>query len=175
LALDVDPSTVAGRCLRHVPAGANPARRPEPPDDNRWQRGHVVDALYLADSEACVWAEWYRHLAERALPPQVALPRDLWRYDIASIEVADLTSAARLARVDLPLPQPGRRGWAAFQAVGEQLRNEGWRGLVAPSAARPTSRVLAVFVSNTGVPDEVRAVDRTRIDDPPAPPTGMRT
>lgn len=38
----------------------------EPPPDNRWQRGGVVDALYLADDEDTVWAEWHRHLAEPA-------------------------------------------------------------------------------------------------------------
>ena len=158
-----------------MPAGADPIRRPAPPDDNRWQRGNVIDALYLADTDACAWAEWYRHLAERALPPQVALPRDLWRYDVALIEVADLSSAARLALVDLPLPQPGRQRWAAFQAVGEQLHREGWRGLIAPSAARPMSTVLAVFVRGGRVAPEIRAVDSTRVDAPPAPPTGMRT
>ena len=34
----------------------------------------------LANDEAGAWAEWYRHLAERALPPAAGLPRDLWIY-----------------------------------------------------------------------------------------------
>jgi hypothetical protein len=29
----------------------------------------VVEAVYLADCEATAWAEWYRALAEAALPP----------------------------------------------------------------------------------------------------------
>lgn len=52
-----------------MPAGVDPAQCPDPPGDNRWQRGHVVDPLYLADSPACTWAQWYRHLAEAAMPP----------------------------------------------------------------------------------------------------------
>jgi hypothetical protein len=49
--------------------------------------------------------------------------------------------------------------------VGEQLRNEGWRGLVAPSAARPTSRVLAVCLFPTIADYElVRATARTDED-----------
>jgi hypothetical protein len=43
----------------------------------------VIEALYFADSEETVWAEWYRYLAEAALPPRRGLPRDLWRWEIS--------------------------------------------------------------------------------------------
>jgi hypothetical protein len=45
---------------RHVPTGADVYFEPPDPADNRWQRGTIVEALYFADSEATVWAEWYR-------------------------------------------------------------------------------------------------------------------
>lgn len=172
--LDVDATAVTGSWLRHVPAGVDPAQRPNPPGDNRWQHGHVGDALHLADSEAGVWAEWYRHLAEAGVPPTVAMPRELWRYRVSALRVADLSDAARLDRVGLPLPRPGRRGWGAFQDVGDQLHREGWSGLVAPSAARPASRVLAVFVQDSA-PLELTAVKQSHVTLPPAPPTGMQT
>jgi hypothetical protein len=89
-----------------------------PPGDNRWQRGNVVDALYLADGEDTLWAEWYRHLAERGVPPMHALPRDVWRYRVPRLEVADLSTAERLGRVDLIPPTPGRKSWPPFQEVG---------------------------------------------------------
>ena len=60
---------MAGTWFRHVPAGFDAYHRPPEPADNRWQRGEVVDALYFADSEETVWAEWYRFLAEAGLPP----------------------------------------------------------------------------------------------------------
>jgi RES domain-containing protein len=175
LALDVDPTTVDGGWWRHVPAGVDPGRRPTPAGDNRWQRGHVVDALYLADSEACAWAEWYRHLAEAAMPPQVSLPRDLWRYDISPLEVGDLSDPDRLARVSLQSPRPSRRSWPVFQAVGEELQREGWPGLLVTSAARPASQVLVLFLPAGNIPAEAVAIDCTTALEAPAPPTGMQT
>jgi hypothetical protein len=173
--LDVDPTTVAGRWWRHVPADADPVVRPVPAGDNRWQHGHVVDALYLADTEACGWAEWYRHLAEAGLPPGVALPRDMWRYEGSPLRVANLSTPDRLARVGLPQPQPGRRGWPAFQAAGEELYRQGWRGVLASSAARPTGLVLVVFLPAPAIPAELVPAGYTRVSQSPAPPTGMRT
>lgn len=81
------------------PSQSRPAPTPRPARRHRWQRGSLVDALYLAEDEACAWAEWYRHLAEAAIPSASALPRDLWRYEVTALEVADLSDAARLARV----------------------------------------------------------------------------
>jgi len=69
VALVVAPVDAAGEWFRHVPHGADPRSRPRPPSDSRWQRGYVIDALYLADDEQTVWAEWYRHPAEPRVPP----------------------------------------------------------------------------------------------------------
>jgi hypothetical protein len=149
--------------------------RPQPPGDGRWQRGDVVDALYLADTEDTLWAEWYRLLAERGLPPLQHLPRDLWRFRAGAVEVADLRDATRLTRVGLPVPAPGRAGWAPFQRVGEMLRQEGWAGLLAPSAARAEGLVLCLYVDDPAVLP-ARPVGRPRVvRQPPAPPAGMRT
>lgn len=103
-----------GEVTQTTPAGADPVRRPNPPADNRWQRGEVVDALYLADGEACVWAEWYRHLAEAAIPPSFALPRDLWQYEVTDLEVADLSDPDRLAVASVLIPT----GRSALRAEG---------------------------------------------------------
>lgn len=176
MALDVELTIVRGRWLRHIPAGADPAARPVSAGDNRWQRGSAVDALYLCDETACVWAEWYRHLAERAIPPRMALPRDLWSYTVTDLEVADLRTPERLATVGLGVPQPDRDGWPPFQAVGAQLHADGCAGLLAPSAARPQSVVLCVFLPTSTLPAGlVVQPPPERVEQPPAPPTGMRT
>ena len=139
--MDVDPTAVTGTWFRHVPAGLDARYRPPDPADNRWQRGSVVDVLYFADSEATVWAEWYRFLAEAGLPPRLGLPRDLWRWKIELPQVADLGDDSRLDRVGLAPMRPTRRQWPAFPAVGEQLYADGWRALVsAPRRGRRAGR-----------------------------------
>lgn len=103
------------------------------------------------------------------------LPRDVWRYKVPGMEVADLRDANGLARVGLTLPMPGRAGWAPFQQVGETLWKAGWCGLLAPSAARSDGVVLCLFVNDPAVLP-AQPFGRPRVvKEPPMPPTGMRT
>jgi RES domain-containing protein len=118
--------------------------RSDPPPSGRWQRGPAVAGFYLADFRETAWAEWYRQLAELGLRPERQLPRDLWRLRV-DLRVADLSDHRRLAEVGLQPPHPTSREWPAFQAVGEQLHAEGWRGILAPSAARPEGQILCLF------------------------------
>ena len=133
-----------------------------------------MEGFYLADSEETTWAEWYRSLAELALPPMRQMPRDLWSFEVDLERVADLSSSERLARVTLPEPLPDRRQWSAFQVVGETLFAEGWAGVLYASAARPESLALCLFRSGNDlagvrpVPPPIRHVE------PPAPPRGLR-
>jgi RES domain-containing protein len=157
-----------------VPADADPLVRSSDPPDGRWQRGAVVEGLYLADSEETAWAEWYRALAELAVPPHRALPRDLWRFRL-DVELADLSSEDRLRRVGLHAPRPSRGEWPQFQVVGERLFDEGWHGLVAPSVARPEHLMVCLFRSGPTVSGLRRLPPPRRVQRPPAPPTGMTT
>ena len=132
-------------------------------------------AIYLADDEQTVWAEWYRALAERAFPPRVWLPCDLWSIDVDLTNVADLSDRDRLSAAGLQPPSPGRHGWARYQDAGERLFTQGCRGIIAPSAARPEGCVLCVFCP-TGVPEGLHAPSPPRrVDEPPVPPRGLRT
>jgi RES domain-containing protein len=171
------PAAVAirGDWWRHARLGGDPWHRPAVPASNRWQRGDVVAALYLADSPETAWAEWYRHLAERAVPPMQTLPRALWRWTVDLERVADLRTPEALATVGLPVPRPGRADWPAFQRAGEGLHAAGWPALVAPSAARPDGLVLCVFRAVARPAGVEPCPPPERVDEPPAPPRGMRT
>jgi hypothetical protein len=113
-------------------------------------------------------------LAERGVPPVRQLPRDVWRYRVRKLEVADLGDPARLARVGLTPPAPGRRNWPPYQEVGETLWREGWPGLLAPSAARPSGLILCLFAA-TGLVRANPVAEPRVVTEPPAPPTGLRT
>lgn len=173
--MDVDSIALAGNWFRQIPARGDPLYQPVDPADSRWQRGTAVDALYLADSEATAWAEWYRALAEAALPPRQALPRALWRWRVDLPRVADLSAEAQRERVGLPPMRPVRSQWPAFQAVGEGLYRDGWVALVSASAARPEGRTLCVFRTAREIAGVTPAPPPRVVHDPPVVPTGLRT
>ena len=133
-----------------------------------------MDALYLADSEATAWAEWFRYLAESGIAPQQRLPTYLWRWRVKA-KVANLQSRARLKRVGLSQPKPGRLTWPLFQALGEALFNDGWSGLIAPSAARSRGRVLCLFRDGKRLAGAAAVKPPRKITTVPIPPTGMTT
>lgn len=138
----------------------------------RWRDGR---SDLPADEEATAWAEWYRVLAELALSPTHGMPRDLWRWTVAMNDIADLSTAAKLARLDLPMPSPSRRTWPPFQAVGGNLHSKGYRGVLYPSAARPEHQALCLFRKTAAVFGAEPVRPPTTYRDPPAPPPGLRT
>jgi hypothetical protein len=175
LTLDVDATRATGHWIKHAYPGSAPLVQRDPPPDNRWQRGAIVDALYLAEDEETAWAEWYRHLAEVGVPPNEQMPRDVWTWEI-NVELADLSDPDRLARIDLDVPRPGRRTWPPYQRVGEALYAEGWSGLITLSAARPGHQVLCLFRPATGAVTGAKPLSPPRrVEQPPSPPTGMTT
>ena len=173
--MDVDSAPQSGTWWRQIPAGGDVLYQPPDPADNRWQRGSVIEAVYFADGEQTMWAEWYRSLAEAALPPHQSMPRDVWRWEIALPDLADLSDDARLTRVGLPPLEPTRRQWPTFQPVGEELHKQGWPALLSASAARPVGRVLCVFRTAREVPGTRPLPPPTTVNEPPVVPTGMRT
>lgn len=173
MALQVAARAVSGIWIRHVPHRADLLGRAGVPADGRWQRGKMVPGLYLADSIATATAEWYRSLAEWGLAPAEHIPYDHheWRLDL---QLADLSDPERLRGVALPTPTPDRRTWPAFQRVGEQLWQEGWAGLLAPSAARPDALVACVFAA-AWPPVGCEPSRTSTVVAVPSPPRGMRT
>jgi RES domain-containing protein len=174
VALDITAVAVRGHWVKHTYPGSPPLPERDPPPDNRWQRGDVVDALYLADSEETAWAEWYRHLAERMIPPLAQMPRELWTWQV-DVEVADLSTDEKLATVGLRPPTPGRSEWPAYQWVGEQIAADGWAGMLAPSAARPDGKVLCLFRGQDGICGAKPVPPPSHVPEPPPPPMGLRT
>jgi RES domain-containing protein len=173
--VDVDPVVVNGVWWRHIPAGGDPLHRQLHASDGRWQTGRTVEGFYLGQESGTVSAEWYRYIAEQGIPPLLALPRDLWRWELRDVELADLSDRRRLDRVGLQQPLPGRGNWSPFQAVGDALFHLGWQGILAPSAARPEDLVVCLFRPEKSFAGIRPLPPPTHMDEPPSVPTGMRT
>lgn len=171
--MEVEGRRVNGVWVRHVPHEADLLGRAVPPADGRWQRGKIVGGLYLADGAETATAEWYRALAEQGFSAQDHVPHDhhRWRIDV---ELADLSSRERLEAVGLAPPSPDRRTWTACQHVGERLREEGWAGVIAPSAARPKSLIVCLFI-DLWPPKGCVPIDAATVSTVPARPRGMAT
>lgn len=166
---------VQGTWWRITRADADPLFWSTEPADGRWQRGSVVRALYLGDSEATVWAEWLRHTAEAGVPPQQRLPTAIWQIEVDIDDVADLTAPGILAGEGIARLDPTRRQWPRTQPIGESLWHDGARGVLAPSAAREGGRVLAIFRPEEAL-EGVRPVPPPkRFASLPALPAGLRT
>lgn len=172
--MDVDTVAVHGAWIRHAPHRSLLLGRAAVPTDGRWQRGEIVRGLYLADEAVTAIAEWYRLLAERGLPPARAIPHDhhVWQLQL---QLADLSTPQQLARLNLQTPTPGRRTWAPFQTVGEQLFRNGFAGILAPSAARPQAQISCIFDLGAWPPDGCRPIKPIEVSEAPPPPTGMTT
>lgn len=174
--MDVDQIAVHDSWWRQIPGGGDVHYEPEEPADGRWQRGEIVEALYFADTPETAWAEWYRFLSEAMLPPAHALPRDLWEWRIDVERIADLSDERKLTDAGLPPPIPGRSQWPAYQLVGTQLWQEGYRGLLAPSAARPERGLVLCLFRTNRIEDGAEPLPPPRHHpSPPLVPTGLRT
>jgi len=111
----------------------------------------------------------------RGVPPLRQLPRDVWRFSVPSLRVANLSDGERLGRIGLAPPTPGRSNWPSYQDIGDTLWREGWQGLLAPSAAHPDGLILCLFVDDLARLPADPVDPPTVIPEPPPPPTGMRT
>jgi RES domain-containing protein len=174
--MEVERIGVDGSWWRQIPGGGDAHYEPATPADGRWQRGEIIEGLYFADSEATAWAEWYRYLSEAMVPPEQALPRDLWEWRIDVEQIADLSDAEKLSDAGLPPPLPGRAQWPAYQLVGTRLWQEGCRGILAPSAARPDDGAVLCIFRSKRIEDGTEPVPPPRsYPDPPLVPPGLRT
>jgi RES domain-containing protein len=166
---------IAGTWWRVTRSTADPLALTPEPADGRWQRGSVIRALYLGDTEETVWAEWYRHTSEAGVPPDQRLPRAMWRVDVDLEDVADLTGEGVLAAHGIDQLDPSRRQWTRTQQIGQAYWRDGASAVLAPSAARADGLVLAVFRTAATIPGVAPVPPPRRFRSLPPIPKGLRT
>lgn len=131
--------------------------------------------FYLADSEATVWAEWYRNTSELGVPPTTRLPRDTWKIAVDATDIGDLSDMATLALHGIAELRPSRIQWPVTQPVGETYYRNGYRGILTPSAAHVGGQVLTIFRPLPAMPGLTAKAPPTEYTELPALPTGLRT
>jgi RES domain-containing protein len=140
--------------------------------DARWQRAGTP-AAYFGDSESTVWAELYRGLAERGIPPADVFPRDLHRVHVDLARVVDLSRERSRRALGLARMSQTQKQWPAFQPIGERLAAEGADGILYASSARTRAACLCVFDAGLS---SLRAVgEPVRVIAAPPLPRGLRT
>lgn len=140
---------VRRKVWRHVPAGAHPLHagyilRAE----GRWNRRGVYGCLYTAFSRKGARAEYEKYLGRGATGGFRLGPRELVSIEVDLEPVADLTNEPTSpGRPDEPyLTGDEPSDLEACRALADSLRNEGFVGIVAPSAALPGARNLIIYI-----------------------------
>jgi hypothetical protein len=147
----VKPRAVSGEwfCFRQTspdwPALYHNAGAPKPDQQSgRWHREGECYAQYLALSPLGAWAECARYYSLRSHEQAREMKRNLWLVFVRETRIADLSSFDRYDACGLA-PVVAVGDYAASQALGDELRFAGFRGVLSPSAALPGVVNLTVF------------------------------
>ncbi len=110
----------------------------------RWHRETQGYAQYFSLEPAGAWAELIRYERIRARARAEQYIRRLWLVAVDETEIADLSTFERYADCGLD-PRLAVGDHAESQALADELRAAGYRGLRSPSAAFPEATNLTLF------------------------------
>lgn len=111
----------------------------------RWNRTRETPTQYLSLSPEGAWAELIRaeDLASVADVRHVSMP--LWALQVRETHVADYATFERAAAAGFPPEALVDEDHERCRAEGTRLREHGFRGVLAPSAALPRAVSLTLF------------------------------
>jgi len=113
------------------------------PGPGRYHRQGDAGVWYASSEEQAAWAELFRHFADAGIDP-FELRRRVGRAQV-DVVVLDLTDAR--VRSHLAVSEHDLVGddYSVTQAIASAARNAGFDGVLAPAAALPGRKTLAVF------------------------------
>jgi RES domain-containing protein len=112
--------------------------------DGRYHQAAGPGVWYASDQEQAAWAELFRHFLDAGVDP-FEVRRRTGKVDVANLEVLDLTDPG--VRAALGVEQDDLVGdeYTKTQQIAQAAASAGFGGILAPSAALPGRRTLAVF------------------------------
>lgn len=99
----------------------------------------------------------------------------MWRIAVNVTDVGDLSAMATLSLHGITELLPTRRQWPRTQPIGESYYDEGYRGILTPSAAHVGGQVLTIFRPLPALPGVRGIPPANRYTELPALPSGLRT
>jgi hypothetical protein len=146
-----EPPRISGawHCYRQVspdwPPLYHAAGEPAPSQSSaRWHRLGEGYAQYLSLEPLGAWAELVRFEGIRSRPRAESYRRRLWLVFVREHDIADLASFERYAGCGLD-PRIAVGPHEASQALADDLRAAGYRGVLSPSAALAGATNLTLF------------------------------
>lgn len=115
----------------------------QPP--GRWHREGHAFAQYLAASPAGAWAELIRYLHLRSPDAVQEQRRSLWQVHVRLDDIADLSTFDHWVTCGLDPEAAVADDHSACQDIANRLTEDGYCGVLAPSAALPGSTNLTIF------------------------------
>jgi hypothetical protein len=115
------------------------------PDEGRWHRQGDGPTQYLSVTVEGAWAElmWAESLRAEA---EVALVRmSMWVAELELHRIADYRTFEEAGRAGFPPDALIDEDYSRCQEEGGRLRDAGYQGVLAPSAALPGSLNLTLF------------------------------
>jgi RES domain-containing protein len=146
-----EPSVISGEwtCFRQVsprwPPLYHNAGVPAPDQESgRWHRKGESYAQYLALSGLGAWAECARYYSVRSVGQARNMKRNLWLVFVREARIADLSTFDHYEACGLDAAI-AVGDHTASQALADELRGAGFRGMLSPSAALPGVVNLTLF------------------------------
>jgi RES domain-containing protein len=139
----------SGKVWRHLPSGAHPLHaRYILYASGRWNRALEYGCLYTALTPEGARAE-YEKYRTRAQGPGSGKPRDLVSIEVTATPVLDLTDETVRTWLGVTLSSligDEEADLESCRSIADWARSEGYRAILAPSAAREGERVLAIYI-----------------------------
>jgi RES domain-containing protein len=126
--------------------------------DGRWHAARTSPTQYFGINPDACWADLIRHENLRTEQELAMVRMPLWVLKLSEERIADYRTFEKAEHAGFPPDALIDDDWERCQAEGARLRELGYRGVMAPSAALPGDLTLTLFGGRRAVDWDDEAV-----------------